>query len=126
MKQCFKERRFTKVTTEPCPTGRWVYLLRIATRSATHLQSTGFNLTRKMTTKTPCEKHRYGEPDQQGYVRCWDCGDTFNLADDNEDEDYEDYVDHGDDDEEGEICLACGGSGNDHQSGCSEDDSIWY
>ena len=48
----------------------------------------------------PCKKHRYGEPDRQGYVRCWDCGDTFNLAEDNDDdEDYErDYMDYGDND----------------------------
>ncbi|MBD2753810.1 hypothetical protein [Spirosoma validum] len=27
--------------------------------------------------KAPCKVHRYGEPDQQGYVTCWDCGETI-------------------------------------------------
>lgn len=48
-----------------------------------------------------CLKHRYGEPDKQGWVTCSSCGESFNVADENEDdEEYEGYIDTGDDEDE--------------------------
>jgi hypothetical protein len=41
-----------------------------------------------------CNKHRYGEPDQQGWVTCSVCNDSFNVADENDTaDDYTVYRD---------------------------------